>query len=545
VEEPEVSKKQQSSGSRLAAKQLERVCEKLLLALPGPREGPLDLADFIAGLPGVRDELSRPMTLAACDALITTFARLGLLQRHSGDSVQAVSDDACTFLHSLGQYVRGGLPLLGDWRARGSTPEARGHRNLLGVLENYRVARQGRDAPASRRVDAVAAIIKGKLEDQHVYLLQYNPNWGIPWWIGGIVEKTDPGPEAALRRELEEELGLSPQAIDSVRPFGKPYSYRRMSSRLHALTEYRTRFYSVTLSERHTPEETFFKSNERETLDRDGRTFLRQNSWLSWEQLRGDPNFEALAGDVLQELEARGTKGLNAPHSVRPVESAPALRGSDYWDPDWPLGQQVWLATRVQEFLPVVEEVGADARRDLQTLTDDDSFDAYLSNDPRRVEAQVHALYAALRRRRLHYRLEPWDSRHRRQRVRLSQEVFQGGAGGGCCIDLTCAMASCLYAQGLRPLLVVLEGHALLGYWLEEAVPTPAPVLAWKYVQGQSARIGFVETTCLTLPGRFPFDKACEIARENLNHFQPRFAVDVHACRQADHWATGYRPRSN
>src|SRR5688572_10140337 len=127
-----------TSESPLAARQLERLCEKLLLALPGPSEEPLSLMDFVDQFLGEGVSPSRPLALAACDALVTTFARLGLLQRQTSDSVQAVSDDACTFLHSLGQYLRGRLPLLGDWRARGSTPEAQAHRNLLDILEKYR-----------------------------------------------------------------------------------------------------------------------------------------------------------------------------------------------------------------------------------------------------------------------------------------------------------------------------------------------------------------------------------------------------------------------
>jgi 8-oxo-dGTP pyrophosphatase MutT (NUDIX family) len=528
----------------LTEEQFAAICEEFLLAMPGPEDNPLDVPGFAERRFAAKPVGLRRAALAACKALVATFSRLGLIDNSHPALIKPVSDDAGTLLRSLGQHMSAHLVLLGDWRARGRTADAQRHRALIGMLEEYRIGRQGDKAPASRRIKSVAAIIKGKIGGQQVYLVQYNSAWEIPWWIGGIIEKTDADPEEALRREIEEELGLPPTAIDSMRFFNE-MRYPRFSARMRAMTDYHTSFYFVVLKDGKSTSEHFYKSYESETTDKYGRVLRRHNYWLSWEQLRGFPGFEAVAGNIADFLEQHGVKDLNAPHSVRPEGTALSDSTTDLWDALSPLDQQTWLATRVQEFLPVVEEICTLAQKDLYTLTDDDSFDAYESKSQERVHAQVNAIYAALRRRGIHYRIEPWTIDRRRQRVRLPLEVFKSEADGGCCIDLACAMASCLLARGIRPLLVVLEGHALLGYWLEETIllhsdSRPQTVLDGSSAEAELMRMGFVETTCLTLPGKFPFHRAQELAHDNLKNHKSRFVVDINACREAGFWGAGY-----
>src|SRR5262249_39542269 len=124
IEEKPVAKSQ-SSGADLTGEEFKAVCEGLLLAVPGPGEAPLSVTDFADRLLSGHAASSRRLARAACATLATLFGQLGLLDRIQPDLIRAVSDDASTFLHSLGQYLKAGLLLLGNWQARGPTPEAR------------------------------------------------------------------------------------------------------------------------------------------------------------------------------------------------------------------------------------------------------------------------------------------------------------------------------------------------------------------------------------------------------------------------------------
>jgi hypothetical protein len=297
----------------------------LLAALPGPEDDSVRISDVANELFRAGVASSRTIAMGTATTLFILLEQFGLVGRPHPDFVQAVSDNASTFLHSLGEYLKAGLPLLGDWRSSGATLDGRRHRNLIGLLEEHRIERQGESAPASRRIEAVAAIIKGQIAGRHVYLVQENPVWELKWWVGGILEKADPTPEKALCREIEEELGVSPSAVKTIQQFTE-LRYFRMSARLHAKTEYHTHFYEVTFNEQAVPAKRFDETNELTTIDRTGREFRRRNSWLTWERFCSQPEFDFKAGDIAASLAQRGIARLGAPHaitaSVRPAEAA-------------------------------------------------------------------------------------------------------------------------------------------------------------------------------------------------------------------------------
>jgi len=106
-------------------------------------------------------------------------------------------------------------------------------------------------------------------------------------------------------------------------------------------------------------------------------------------------------------------------------------------------------------------------------------FDGYQSG-PNGVEMQVFAIWNVLQRRRIHYSStatasaqSPWgwvspgepEGRVLSQTVRfLDQSVSNQQAN---CIDGAVLFASALYKIGIDPLLVLLPGHAFVGYYMD------------------------------------------------------------------------------
>jgi hypothetical protein len=211
-----------------------------------------------------------------------------------------------------------------------------------------------------------------------------------------------------------------------------------------------------------------------------------------------------------------------------------------------PLERHNELARYVLEGVPAIEQLVKEAEALLQADTGDKSFDAYVSGDPDRVDAQVKSIYDRLRTLGLTYRVEPWDSHHTVQRIRLADEVLEKEEG--CCVDLVLLLAGCLAHVRLRPLILIVgetaPGHAVLGYWLEEKQFTHADGSSRSILDANaflSARndIHLVEATDLADPA--PPDRSLDFQKaqsDAASHLPPNlnqrvwFVVDVAACRR-------------
>ncbi len=102
----------------------------------------------------------------------------------------------------------------------------------------------------------------------------------------------------------------------------------------------------------------------------------------------------------------------------------------------------------------------------LQQFTSDSSIDGYQSGDPQRVDQIVAASYAAMAEKGINYANPPASWEQAGQKVRTPAEVLGGRLGT--CLDLSVVLAAVLEQCGLHPLLLMLEEHALVGYWREE-----------------------------------------------------------------------------
>ena len=130
-----------------------------------------------------------------------------------------------------------------------------------------------------------------------------------------------------------------------------------------------------------------------------------------------------------------------------------------------------WLPSFVLPRDPAVSRIVTAARRYLVTLQDDPvgGFDGYQSidldnDDCECVDAQVQALWTALVQEfRLAYINPPPAYSERNQRLRTPSEIL--ASSSGTCIDLALLLASCLEYVDIYPVVVLLSGHAFVGYW--------------------------------------------------------------------------------
>ena len=155
------------------------------------------------------------------------------------------------------------------------------------------------------------------------------------------------------------------------------------------------------------------------------------------------------------------------------------------------------LAAFVLPNHPSIRPVLQRAAGKLRERTGDASLDGYQSGIPDRVSHQMAAVYEALAEEHLTYANPPASFAEQGQRVRLPEDVLSGKLAT--CLDAALLYAGCLEAIGLRPLVVIHQGHAYAGAWLvEKSSPYPVnddPSVLRKSGAGGINEVLLVETT--------------------------------------------------
>jgi hypothetical protein len=161
--------------------------------------------------------------------------------------------------------------------------------------------------------------------------------------------------------------------------------------------------------------------------------------------------------------------GRTARESTKRVTLIPV----DEWVDD--TDNNPWLPSFVLPRDPAILRIIQSSRRYLIGFRDDPAagFDGYQSvdgdaDDPTAgVDAQVRAIWTALvNEYRLQYINPPPSYSDQSQRLRTPSDILASGTGT--CIDLTLLLASCLEYIDIYPVLVLLTGHAFVGYWRSE-----------------------------------------------------------------------------
>ncbi|MCL1895585.1 MAG: DUF3320 domain-containing protein [Clostridiales bacterium] len=167
---------------------------------------------------------------------------------------------------------------------------------------------------------------------------------------------------------------------------------------------------------------------------------------------------------------------------------------------------------------PYIAEIVKNAGPLLAKWTGAPSFTGYQSKNPDNVKKQMAALYGALVQEKIVYCMPPASFEEDGQKVRLCGTIKDQKLAT--CLDLALLYAGCLEACDLHPMIVIVNGHAFAGCWLEEesfaeCVQDDVTTLTKRVAPGIN-EICVVETTAFTQGKGMSFDHAVSAAGSHL-----------------------------
>lgn len=114
---------------------------------------------------------------------------------------------------------------------------------------------------------------------------------------------------------------------------------------------------------------------------------------------------------------------------------------------------------------PAVDKVLKLASDALRRAGRPDGIDGYEAKSRSRAWELAAATYSAVCGLRLSYAIPPASFEERGQKVRTPSQILAGGVAT--CLDMALLFAAAVEQAGLNPILVLVEGHAFCGVWLQ------------------------------------------------------------------------------
>lgn len=191
------------------------------------------------------------------------------------------------------------------------------------------------------------------------------------------------------------------------------------------------------------------------------------------------------------------------------------------------------LAAFVQPNDPYVAKVLQFARDPLRARVGDDALDGYQSQDPARVMNLVGAIFDGAVRLGIGYVSTAASFEEHGQKVRLPGTIERDRQGN--CLDLTLLLAGACEQAGLHPLLVLIEGHIVLGVWTsEQSFPEAVVDVASRVLnRAENREVLLVESTAITHAERADFEAAVQMAHRAVHEKRDSMvALDVHRARR-------------
>ena len=185
---------------------------------------------------------------------------------------------------------------------------------------------------------------------------------------------------------------------------------------------------------------------------------------------------------------------------------------------------------------PAVDGLIGKASKLLRAAHPELSMNGYQSKSRDVVWKQVSSLYSTIAAEGIEYVEPPASFGSDGQKIRTPDRIVQ--ARVATCLDLAMLFASCLEQAGLRPVVLLQEGHAWVGVWLHLACFSDAltdDVQAVRKRVDSGELLVFETTGVAQHPGRRP---SLRVAMEQghahlLQETSFRYAVDIHRAREA------------
>lgn len=216
-------------------------------------------------------------------------------------------------------------------------------------------------------------------------------------------------------------------------------------------------------------------------------------------------------------------------HSAQPLE----VLAYDQWPGTRALPEL--LAAFCMPNNPAVDILIGKASKLLRSEHSELSMNGYQSKNRELVWKQVSALYSTISAEAVQYSEPPASFGSDGQKIRTPERILEGRVAT--CLDLAMLFASCLEQAGLRPVVLIKEGHAWVGVWLHSAC-FPDPMT--DDVQAVRKRVASGEFLVFETTGvaqHHSHRPSLRIAMEQghahlLEEGSFRYAVDIHRARE-------------
>ena len=183
---------------------------------------------------------------------------------------------------------------------------------------------------------------------------------------------------------------------------------------------------------------------------------------------------------------------------------------------------------------PAVEKVLRAASQALASTGRPDGLDGYESGDKARVYEMVSAIWSAISGLSLTYTVPPASFETRGQKIRSPSAIYSGRVAT--CLDTALLFAAAIEQAGLHPLVVLTQGHAFAGAWIEKDQFADLVTEEVAAVRNRLdlGNVVLFETTMVTGANRSRFSEACRESKRQIEAVEPGdlfLAVDVRRAR--------------
>ena len=180
---------------------------------------------------------------------------------------------------------------------------------------------------------------------------------------------------------------------------------------------------------------------------------------------------------------------------------------------------------------PAVDKVLSGAGDVLRRAGKDPGIDGYAKRSRSRTWELASAIWSSVAGLGIGYALPPASFEKRGQKVRTPGAILEGRLAT--CLDTSMLFASALEQASLNPLIILTEGHAFVGVWLQpqefSQLVTEEALAVRKRVELQEMLV--FETTMVTAAPAAPFSSAVDAGIKKLDDDEFHMAIDIRRAR--------------